>query len=428
MSNRNKSLCWEGEHTPRSAVSLAQHVDWRKWSQVRQVEYLFNQPTPAEVYSFFGPNASLSQLYEACAVNQSAEARQQAYHILVTLAQKRTELLGRPEVAKALGALVEHYAYRRRDLAEWQPKSKNVYRQLESLLRHLFDEYGDVPAWVLSAWVAGKLQDSDLNIPALAVHLGSGRSLRSFSGLPVLLTKKLEHEMRQAPDGCSVLEALRYAQLAARGALEWFGPVLESRLGRELLPDDNFWLGVVDFFTATPLVDPHHFGPVCDWIHAKRTVGVGQEPAQPNFSLKGRSMHSVLAQTERWHRGLARLRRHQNTGPALTTTWPGLPLPNFRGGDKDRIRITQLTTFGQLIDEGEALKHCVASYLHSCLRGRCGIFSLTMDGVRAITLEVTPERVVIQARGKYNRPLADDERFWVNRWQSEARLMLSKYV
>ncbi|MBC8081833.1 MAG: PcfJ domain-containing protein [Hymenobacter sp.] len=429
MSNRNKIISAQAASTERAAAVLAGHVDWRKWPPTRQIDYLFSFATPKELYAQVGFRSVLGQLYENCVVGRKLADQKRVELVLRELAGKRTELLLRPEAVKALGAITKHYRYRVRELADWVPKSKNVFRQLESLVRHLFDQYGDVPAWVLNAWLEGELLQNGVSIPALTVHVGSGQALRSFTGLPVPLTRKLEHEMRQAPAGCTLLEALRYAQLALRGALAWHGPVLESRLGREAAPEDNdFWLSVVDFFATTPMVDSRHFGPVCDWIYQKRTVGIAPEPAQPNFSLKGRSMVSVLAQTERWHRTLAQTRRHTGTDYPVTTTWAGLLVPNFAGSTEDRVRITQLHTFEHLIAEGRALNHCVASYVGSCLKGRCGIFSVTIDGARALTLEVSQSYVIVQARGKHNRPMTADERFWVAKWATKAHLTLSKHV
>jgi len=427
MSNRNKALSPKAVVAQLAATALTKHVNWRKWSPVRQIDYVFSGVSATEVYASIGANTVLAQLHKACVVNRKKIYQIQARHFLLALAAKRTELLERMETIHAVGMLIEHYRHRVRELDDWTPKSKNVYTQLKSLVRHLFDQYGDVPTWVIDAWDTKHLKSFGVSIPDLTVHLGSGKALRHFVGLPVPLTKRLEHEMRQAPAGCTFVEALRYAQLATRDALEWFGPVLGSRMGREIEPhDDAFWLGVVDFFATSRMVDAHHFAPVCDWIHEKRSVGIGQEPAQPGFSLKGRTMASVLAQTEQWHRGLARL-RHYGPNISLTTVWPSLSVPDFVSGD-ERVRITQLTCYRQLVEEGHAHQHCVASYVQSCIKGRCGIFSLTIDGMRRLTLEVTQDRTLVQARGKFNRSMAADERHWVSRWITEACLTLSKYA
>ena len=429
MSNRNKPLSAYDANTQRAVAVLSQHVNWRKWPPVRQVEFLFTTEFATNFYAQLGPNSLLVQLYGQCVAGRSAEEQVHSRAFLLALAAKRTALLERPDMAATLGVLCTQYRHRLRELTDWIPHRKNVHFQLESLVRHLFDQYGDVPEWVIGAWTATRTANLGLNLAELTRHLGRGQSLRSSPDLPVPLTKRLEHEMRQAPAACTFLEALRYAQLAVRDALDWFGIVLESRLGREVVvAHDDFWLGVVDFFAATPMVDPRQFGPVCDWIHEKRDVGIGTDLPQPGFSLKGRTMSSLLAQTEAWHRNLARLRRHAGSDMPLRTAWEPVPVSDFVGGDEDRVRITQLTTFGQLVEEGRTLQHCVASYVASCQRGRCGIFSLSFDSRSTLTLEVTSDRVVVQARGRHNRRMAADERFWVNRWVTASRLVLSAHA
>ena len=100
-------------------------------------------------------------------------------------------------------------------------------------------------------------------------------------------------------------------------------------------------------------------------------------------------------------------------------------MADFQAGP---VRIEQLTTSEQLQDEGNTQRNCVASYLQSCRLGRCGIFSLTVEGTRGLTIEVAANRTVVQVRGKYNRWMTTQEHAWVIQWLSQARLVLSKHV
>ncbi|UOQ71444.1 PcfJ domain-containing protein [Hymenobacter cellulosilyticus] len=431
MSNRHKPVphaVWEAQQA-RIVLSAARRLDWRRWPLRQQVDYLFSLAGPLPVINaHLGENSPLTEFYRHCILEQKDPQRSQCAGLLRGLADKRTELLWRAELAPALAAVARCLPRRCRELADWQPQSRNPFRQLESLVRHLFDQYGDVPAWVISSWTAGRLQDG-LDIASLTVHLGQGEALRTFAGLPVPLTRKIEHHLRLVPAGYTFLQALRYAQLASRDQLHWLGPVLDSRLGRHLGRDDEFWLRVVDFFAGAPMVDPYQLGPVCDWIHQKRAVGIGDEPAQPGFSLKGRSMASVLTQTAQWHRQLVRApHRQPEASLTLATTWVPLPVPDFSGGGKCPVRITQLRTYGELIHEGRTLRHCVASYLDSCRRGRSAIFSLSLNGTRTVTLEVQANRTVVQARGLFNRRPNDEEGAWIQRWAADNRLLVPKHL
>lgn len=431
MANRLKPLpytVWQAEQA-RIVLAAARRLDWRRMTPSQQVAHLFSVYGALPVAeAHFGEQSVLAEFYRHCAHDKTAEQRSCCAALLRGLAAKRSNLLWRPEMAPALAAMSDFMRHRCRELADWQPRSRNPFRQLESLVRHLFDQYGDVPAWIISSWTAGRLHDG-LNIADLTVHLGRGGALRTFHRLPVKLTRKVEHYLRQAPAGYTFLQALRYAQLAARDQQTWLGPVLDSRLGRCLERDDEFWLRVVDFFAAAPMADPHQFGPVCDWIYQKRAVGIGEEPAQPGFSLKGRSMASVLAHTAKWHRQLAKdAHRRPDPEPEPSTTWEPLPVANFAAGGKYQVRITQLLSYWDLLDEGRALRHCVSSYFDTCRRGRSGIFSLTFDGSRVLTLEVQANRTVVQARGLLNRRLNGEELNWVMRWATDNRLLIPKHL
>ncbi|WP_201980864.1 hypothetical protein [Hymenobacter rubidus] len=70
----------------------------------------------------------------------------------------------------------------------------------------------------------------------------------------------------------------------------------------------------------------------------------------------------------------------------------------------------------------------LAQLYAACLAGRCGIFSLTVDGTRGLTIEVNAHRTVVQVRGRYNRWMTPQEHAWIIQWLSQSRLVLSKHV
>lgn len=259
----------------------------------------------------------------------------------------------------------------------------------------------------------------------LTVHVGSGKPLRSFPALPVPLSRRLEHEMRQAPYEYTLVPALRYAQLAASNALALLKPLLATPLGREITPQDGFWLQVVAFFRDAPMVDYWQLGPVCAWMEVVRTVGTNGKPPHPGFSLKGRSMQAVLAQAGQWHRRTHRAREYWGYTVALTSAWAGLPVANYALAEAGRVQITQLLSYAALLEEGSAQKHCVSSYVYACLQGRCGIFSLRVNGVRALTLEVRANRQLVQIRGRENRRATEQELYWLRQWAGAAGLSIS---
>lgn len=429
MANRNKPLAAHVRIAQAADAALAQHLGWQKWPLARQLDYVFSGEIEPHIGSRIELHSVLAELHQWCAAGWSASEQNRIRYFLSQLAKRSTSLFTRPELALGLAHVGQHFHHRVRELDTWRPRSNNPFRQLDSLVRHLFDRYSDVPAWLLHRW--GQLPDprNGLCLSQLVVYLGQGGALRNAQRLPVALTKRQEHLMRQAPAGCTFQEAYRYAQLAEREATEWLGVALHSRLGREPIgPDDALWLAVLDLFRAEPTADAWQFGPVCDWIHFRRRVGTATEPAQPGFSVRGRSLASLLAHTARWHRLLGHQRGNPQYLKLLDKTWAGLPVPGFAGGDGERVRIRQLLDYPALLEEGQQMRHCVSSYVHQCVRGRAGIYSLTFNGARVLTLHLSPQRQLVQVRGRYNRRPAPQERDWVQCWLAENRLTAPEYV
>lgn len=422
MANRTKPLTAKALATQRALAALQNRcLTGRKWSVARQIEFICSATSVAQVHASLEPASPIAQLYFLCLHGRKKAKRQLAKTALRALAATRTEVLTCRPLLPAVAAICQHYAARRRELTAWQPQRRNAYRQLYDLVRYLFDAYGDVPGWVIEAWATGQLTQQ-VGMARLTVHLGSGQALRNFEELPVALTRRLEHEMRQAPYKYTFVQALRYAQLANVQALPLLEPVLKSRLGQELVPDDTFWLTVAAFFRDAPMADPWQFEPVCEWIEQRRTVGVDGEPPQPGFSLRGRQMASVLRQAANWHRRTHRARHYWGYDVALTSAWAGLPVTGFELAGAEGVRITQLLNYGQLLEEGTAQKHCVSSYVYSCLKGRCGIFSVRVRGARALTVEVQADRQIVQVRGRENRLATEREQDWLQQWATAAGL------
>src|SRR5205807_736509 len=79
------------------------------------------------------------------------------------------------------------------------------------------------------------------------------------------------------------------------------------------------------------------------------------------------------------------------------------PLQNMR-----RWTIKELLTSQELLAEGQAMRHCVASYTQECAKRRTTIWSLRVENEegqrRVLTIEVDPKtRTICQVRGKRNR-------------------------
>ena len=80
-------------------------------------------------------------------------------------------------------------------------------------------------------------------------------------------------------------------------------------------------------------------------------------------------------------------------------------------------RFTELTNTQQLIDEGNAMNHCVGSYTVSCVDQHSAIFSLQDESGRIATVEIDPlVKSVEQAQGKCNAGLRKATLSVIDKW------------
>ena len=372
-----------------------------------------------------------------------------AYDRLLLHVRSASDLLARrtstrsdaPDAELALVALALHHADWLQPVETWRPTAASGWRQLSSLAQHLLARF-DMPGFWISAWLES---ERGQRTPQQEWYkaVGRGQSLRRI-GLPMRITRTLAHRFTQAPHHLTVIAALRWAQTRALGGSDELARALSAtRLGHELAHED-FWETVVDFFARHPELDLMHVGPIVDFLHHQKlqaTEGItpaGQlgllPPPQPQLTLKGRTPASLLRLVDAWHGQL------RATGPLVT--WPPQPLRPLRHVEliarrddddrRDEARIwtlTELCSSAELDLEGRVMRHCVATYVRACQRGRSSIWSLQLETrngrQRRLTLELEPQaRRIVQLRRRFNcRPDAD-ERAIVAMWAERERLRL----
>jgi hypothetical protein len=323
-----------------------------------------------------------------------------------------------------------------RTLAGFSCRTYNADRQLGELARFLLARW-PVPKFFDQAW--GE-RSTDLHREWF-IHLGAGGNLRTAPGLPFPLTKMMSHHALLAPDQTLIVSALRWGQVRALGGSERLArAVIHSSL-RDVQEDEPFWLGVVRFFVANSTLDPQQIGPVVDWIRNQRFVAeprrivngivCGGEIPQPGFSMKGRTVATVLRQVERWHRDLNRATINSST------VWPTCGIPGYERiegseGSQTIVRIDEIVASADLQAEGRAMRHCVASYVRTCARGASAIYSLKTDNGTGyerrltIQLDVLSKRI-IQARGRYNAPPSPLDQRYLRNWATIAGLAIASF-
>lgn len=346
---------------------------------------------------------------------------------ILCFARKRTDLLkisdnpGRlwPETCMYVRGLRNLSARQKdfiRPVQAWRPLEKSRRKVFASLAHHFLAEY-NVPFFMNSAW----LRETDGNTSKQRdwyVRLGRGHSIRKLN-MPVRMTKKTAHLFSQAADHLTVEEAMRYSQVLGLGGKEPLAnAIIATRLGRKL-ENEDFWETTIRFLVNLKDLDYGHVNPIIDFLHyskfAKREVHTaGNEvvclaPPDPGFSLKGRTISSLMRLVGKWHQSLAIERCGANY------CWPKSAFNEYRyleeTHDPDAPRriwsITELLSGAELALEGKLMRHCVSTYATACFRRRTTIWSMKREfkesTKRVLTIELDPTtRTVRQARGKCN--------------------------
>jgi len=146
-----------------------------------------------------------------------------------------------------------------------------------------------------------------------------------------------------------------------------------------------------------------------------------------DYILKGRTLQSLLRQSDEWHERSAVIRG--------TRFWTSSGMYDYKVEKKrELVAIEELTGSKLLVDEGRTMKHCVATYVHQCVAGKTAIFSLRKYSFgilteRMATIEVNlPLRRVVQAKAKMNKKLSDEARKHLDEWANKNQLSVNPYL
>ena len=296
----------------------------------------------------------------------------------------------------------------------WRPEGGSLRPTFRSLALHLLALY-PLPRFMDSVWDLPAGPDG-FRQQAWYIRLGRGASFRALN-LPLALTRRMEHYVRQAPDHYTVSQALRYGETRGLGGGEELArEIVTGRLGQKI-ENAGFWRTVLWFFVAHQGMQLEYANPIIDFVHANKFAGEevltgnGAErrgAPWPDFSMKGRTPKSILRLVCAWHSDLSKNKKSK------TFSWDKSGIPGYRflekrfGEEDERDwAIEELLDSGALHAEGRAMRHCVYSYANPCRRGATTIWSLRLrikgQEKKMATIEVDPrKRSIIQARAKCN--------------------------
>ena len=244
----------------------------------------------------------LKAVWRACESAEESHQTRHAFHEVVQHASVGSGLVSSQKVVEQYGrqagntfvegllAIAGHSNDWIRPVSGWKPATHNTRRQFSSLARHLLARW-PVPAFMDSVWFLGAGSEARRR-QGWFLHLGRGANIRT-ADLPLAYTKRMAHHFMQAPADLAVDGALRWGQIRAIGGSERLvRTVLGTRLAAGFEHDD-FWITVLRFFVANPMLDRAHVGPLIDYIHRQRFV-----PQDAGLS-NGVELRALRSQTSR---------------------------------------------------------------------------------------------------------------------------------
>jgi hypothetical protein len=324
---------------------------------------------------------------------------------------------------------------------EWTTRTHNVERQFLGLLNHLLAKY-KVPAFMHKSFY--KALQTSRKHQEWFIHLGSGQNIRTAHGLPMPLTKMMAHYYVQAPEELTVTEAFRFARIRSLGGSKglvdaWLGSCMANNY-----ENPEFWDSVVRFFVENPMLDPNQIAPIIDYLHHQKFVDVFEitqngdrlncGPTQPNLTMKGRNPETLMTQVEQWHVQTARIDKK-----GAFTQWKscGIDGARFEEGNNQNKRayvIVELLNSSELKKEGQEMHHCVGSYVGSCSSGRCAVYSVrqvegdSLGRKATISVNLTPSRMLQEARGKYNEVLSQNISRIIRSWANTRNIQVCSWA
>lgn len=297
-----------------------------------------------------------------------------------------------------------------------EPQTWDQNGDAKAFLNHLFTFYA-VPEFLYSEWFR-ELDGPRFKWLCWFLVLGQGGSLKRAGELfRWLVPGRFQYYLGYAPAHASPIEACIFSEVRRLGGSELdFARVIRNP-AFVIDPTDHsanasyagFWHETVRWLIEyRDAITDEESNLILSWAMHEYTEAA-REHRQP-FSWKGRSVPTTLERSIEYQRQVER--------PWSQYRW------DSHGWDwvideapHGTWSFTELTSGEELFHEGQAMHHCVGSYAARCAAGYSAIVSLSLDGIRRITLEINPKtKRVVQARGQFNREAHAEDQRAMEKW------------
>lgn len=358
-----------------------------------------------------------------CFKKIAGKQRQADKHIFKELLlhlEQSTGILKDSTLIGAVFNICRFRVYWQQGFATWMPMVKKPADQLQSLIAHLFCRY-QVPLFLYKVFWDS---ENDNHIHWF-VFLANGGKVKQMRDIPIAFTQKTGHYFLKAPASYTVREALRWAQVKALNGTDVLAQrVAHSWLALKPYTNEDFWESFIRLIAQDSMFNPAKIGELIDYVREEKRLNAA-------YSLKGRTIQSLLRQSDAWHSRFGTVKGNEIWKPCGIAGWMS---ERERDNKKEVLLLEELAESRLLVNEGKTMRHCVASYAYYCARGRTAIFSLRKyvsgilsDTLATIEVNLSVNRVV-QAKGKMNQPISEEAKKILFQWAGAQQLGVSAYL
>ena len=332
--------------------------------------------------------------------------------------------------------------YKLREPESYAPKSYNIDKQTLGLINHIFVKY-PVPYFMYEAILIRDGKSCNITQRNMFrewfITLAQGGSFpKAVKGI---MTRQEAAMFLRGTTAYSISDNIWWAKMRAAGMNNSLIDKLMSKLFSHFHwgdPHGNYADTIRFFVNHHKEMDNVTFGEITDFL-------VWKFRNEPTFSMKGRTVGSILRMSNEWHAMI------QKATLGADVARPGMGYNDWQYLEDHLLwEMTELRNNKELMNEGRKQKHCVYGYVNACVSGRSAIFSLRCymklsykddengnpiwekknDNENGrITVEVSPKtHTIVQVRGTSNRPPDDKEKLVLRHWSGEKGLTMSRYT
>jgi hypothetical protein len=181
---------------------------------------------------------------------------------------------------------------------------------------------------------------------------------------------------------------------------------------------------VQDFFrfisnNKNNIKEAYDVSDICDYLK-NEYIDKGVE-----FDFNNRTWRNLKRLSDEWHLE-NRMTKDYDFKKYINSKWKKSEINDYSYEDCGNIwTIIEITTGKLLYEEGQDMHHCCFSYVNNCINNNCMIFSVKCiqkneeNNKRIATIEITKDKRLIQARGKYNKLIDSPTENIIKLWANE---------